>query len=215
MEQPFIVKIILHHFTLFVAITAGAISFRKLSVGQKIIWGECCLTLSLGIWTAIRIYYGFYSTPIVSTFEFICYGIELVYIDYELGAFRKKKLFRILGVFLLSLIPLNWIYCWSLNYRGASQILISLYLITFYFYCIIYRPANHSNMILRWALLFYVMGNFLHATFKDFIIWKLEPELSRTISNVSYRLGDIEFFLITISFLMAYFQKKKTLQFQE
>jgi hypothetical protein len=215
MDKQFLVYNFLHFFTLFVAIAAGIISFRKLSTGQKIIFAEQIMFLATGIWSSYRIYNGLYSIPVNSLSEFLCYGIEFFYFDYELRTHRKNYLFRICGILLLSIIPLQWMIVGSLNYRGDSQIPISLYLIIFNFYCIICRPVNLSNMILRWALLSYNAGTFLLVTYKDYLIWEVDPNISGKLTTASYRLSDIQLLLITISFLMAYFQKKKTLQLQE
>ena len=215
MDKQFLVYNFLHFFTLFVAIAAGIISFRKLSTGQKIIFAEQIMYLATGIWSSYRIYNGLYSIPVTSLSEFMCYGIEFFYFDYELRTHRKKYLFRICGVLLLSIIPLQWINCGSLNYRGDSQIPIFLYLIIFNLYCIIYRPVDLSNIILRWAILLYNAGTFLLVTYKDYLIWEVDPNISGKLTTASYRLSDIQLLLISISFLMAYFQKKKTLQLQE
>jgi len=215
MDKQFLVYNFLHFFTLFVAIAAGGISNSKLSIGQKIIFVELIINLISGIYSSYRIYNGLYSVPVVSLNEFMCYGIEFFYFDYELNAFRKRRLFRICGVLLLSIMPLQWMIFGSLNYRGDSQIPISLYLIVLNFYCIICRPVNLSNMILRWALLFYNAGTFLLVTYKDYLIWEVDPNIAGKLTTASYRLSDIQLLLITISFLMANFQKKKMLQLQE
>lgn len=212
MDYQFIACEFLHFFTLILAIAAGIISFRKLSNGQKIIFAEQIMFLATGIWSSYRIYHGLYSIPIVSLSEFMCFGIEFFYFDNELRAHRKKNLFRICGIFLLSIIPIQWLFEGSLIYRGESQIPISLYLIIFNFYCIIYRPVNLSNMILRWALLFYNAGTFLLVTCKDYLTWKLDQNLALKLTRLSYRLSDIELLLITISFLAAYFGKEKPRQ---
>ena len=90
MECQFILYNILHFFTLIVAIAAGIISFRKLSIGQKLIFAEQVMFLATGIWSSYRIYNGLYSIPVNALSEFMCYGIEFFYFDYELRTHRKK-----------------------------------------------------------------------------------------------------------------------------
>jgi len=215
MEKSFIIMNILHYSTLLIVLFVGSITFRRLSTGQKIILVGKCFDLGLAVYGSIRIYNGLYSVPIVSVAEFIWLGIQLVYVDHELRIMRNKKLFRILGVLFLSIIPLHWIFFGGLNYRGVSQTLISLYLIIAYFYCITYRPVNTSGQLLRWGLLLSITCNFLFAVFVDYITWKMQIDFGDTLIMLYYRVVDVEQLLITISFLMAYFQKKKTHQLQE
>ena len=91
MEQSFIHKFISHFTLLFVAIAAGIMTLRKLSTGQKIIFAQLISCLVFAIWSLFRINNGLYSAPVVSIAEFICYGIELAYIDWELKEFKKKS----------------------------------------------------------------------------------------------------------------------------
>lgn len=209
MEQSFIIKHVLHYSTLLIAIFAGSITFRSLSIGQKIILVGKSIDLILALYGSIRIYNGLYSVPVVSVAEFIFLGIQLVYLDHEVKTIRKKELFRLLGVLLLSIIPMQWFFWGGLNYRGDSGILISLYLIIAYFYCITNRPVNTSEQILRWGLLLTITCNFLHTVFADYISWNLQTDAALIYMNLYYRIFDIELILITISFIMAYLRRKK------
>ena len=215
MEQSFLLKFLLHFFTLFIALFAGSISFRRLSNGQKIILAHNYVVLFFGIWGAIRIYNGLYSIPLNSVGEFIVLGIQLLYIDNELEIFRKKKLFRIVGVILLISIPLQWMILGSLNYQSDSTILVHLYVISCLFYCIIYRPVNTSDQLLRWALLLFGTGYFFHAVFADYITWNLAHDLSLRLTKLFYRLSDLEMLLIAISFLMSNFRNKNSYQIKD
>ena len=215
MEIPFFVNAILKNSMLIIGLIIGAITYRHLSIGQKIIYMELWFFAIFDAWAIIRINKGLYSIPVYSIGNLIFYGIEFIYIDFELNVFRKKKLFRTLGIFLLSCIPAQWIILRSLNYFSDALILIHLFFSSFLFYCIVNRPTNTANQMLRWALLIYWLGDLLNVVFQNLMVWKMDPEFARKIIKIHHAVTKIKEILIIISFLMAYFKKEKTLQMQE
>jgi hypothetical protein len=209
METPYFVKAILLDSMIIIGLVIGAITYRHLSVGQKIIYTQLWVFAIFDTWAAIRIINGLYSIPVYSIGSFFFHGIELIYVDYELNGFRKKKLFRTLGIFLLICIPAHWIIVRNLNYFSDALILIHLFLSSFLFYCIINRPTNSANQMLRWALLIYWLGDLLNVVFQNLMAWKMDPEFGRKIMLIHHTVTKIKEILIIISFLMAYFRRKK------
>ena len=214
MEIPFYVNAILKNSMLIIGLIIGAITYRHLSIGQKIIYMELWFFAIFDAWAIIRINKGLYSIPVYSIGNLIFYGIEFIYIDFELNVFRKKKLFRTLGIFLLSCIPAQWIILRSLNYFSDALILIHLFFSSFLFYCIVNRPTNTANQMLRWALLIYWLGDLPNVIFQNLIVWKMDLEFGIKIRLIHRIVIYLEVFLIIASFLLAYFRRKK-LQLQE
>ena len=215
MEIPFFGQAILKHSMIIIGLIIGSITYRHLSIGQKIIYTELWFIAIFGAWAVIRINNGLYSIPVYSIGSLFFYGLELIYIDYELKVFRKKKLFRTLGILLLSGIPVHWVIVRSLNYFSDVLILIHLFFSFFLFYCIVNRPTNIANQILRWAFIIYWLGDLFYIVFQNSISWEISTEFGIKIMSIHHKVTKLEEILISISFLMAYFQKKKTLQLQE
>jgi len=205
----------LRHSMVIIGLIIGGITFRYLSIGQKIIYTQLWFVIILGAWATIRINNGFYSQPVYSIGNLFLYGIELIYIDYELKAFRKKKLFRILGLLLLMCIPLDWIIVRNLNYQSDALILIHLFLSFFLLFCIVNRPTTNANQLLRWALLIFGLGDIIFVVFRNLITWEANIELGKKMMLMHYAIANLKVLLICISFLTAYFKKKKTHQLQE
>ena len=145
---------------------------------------------------------------------FFFYGVELIYVDYELKVFRKKKLFRVMGILLLICIPTYWIIVRNLNYQSDAIILIHLFLSFFLFFCIVNRPTTIANQLLRWALLIYWIGDIIFVIFRNLITWEVNIELGKKMMLMHYGIANLKILLICISFLTAYFRRKK-LQLQE
>jgi hypothetical protein len=63
--------------------------------------------------------------------------------------------------------------------------------------------------MLRWALLIYWLGDLLNVVFQNLMAWKMDPEFGRKIMLIHHTVTKIKEILIIISFLMAYFRRKK------
>ena len=208
------IESILRHSMVIIGLIIGGITFRYLSIGQTTIYIQLWLFAIFGAWATIRINNGFYSTSVYSIGVFFFYGVELIYVDYELKVFRKKKLFRVMGILLLICIPTYWIIVRNLNYQSDAIILIHLFLSFFLFFCIVNRPTTIANQLLRWALLIYWIGDIIFVIFRNLITWEVNIELGKKMMLMHYGIANLKILLICISFLTAYFRRKK-LQLQE
>jgi hypothetical protein len=215
MNAQVIVESILMHLSLLTGLISGGIVYRYLSIEQRIIYVRCLVVVFFGVWATIRVYNGMYNIVVYTIGDFFFYGIDIIYVDYELKSFRKKKLFRILALLLLSGIPLNWIISGNLNLQSDVVIIMHLFLSIFIFYSILTRPTSNANQMLRWARLCFWLGDFFIVIYNNFLTWEMADEPAIQL-NLIHRFVLINTdILMSISFLMAYFQKKKTLQLQE
>jgi ABC-type glycerol-3-phosphate transport system permease component len=111
----------------------------------------------------------------------------------NLGKYTYKSFFRVLALLLLCCIPLHWIVVRDLNQQSEIISIIHIFLSIFILYLILNRPTPLADQLLRWAIIFYLLGDLIFTAFVNEITW------------VAY----IQDVLITISFLIAYFTSKK------
>ena len=216
MDVPIIIELILRHTSVIVILILGSMVFRHLSVGQRIIYLRYIIVAIFGIWASIRIINGMYSIPVYSIGEFFFYLIYKLYVDYELGKYTYKSFFRVLALLLLCCIPLHWIVVGDLNQQSEIISLIHIFLSIFILYLILNRPTTFADQLLRWAIIFYLLGDLIFSAFVNEIIWGISIELSKKLNLLHYSVLYIQDVLIIISFLMAYFKREKpTLQIQE
>jgi hypothetical protein len=84
-----------------------------------------------------------------------------------------------------------------------------LFLSIFIFYSILTRPTSNANQMLRWARLCFWLGDFFIVIYNNFLTWEMADEPAIQL-NLIHRFVLINTdILMSISFLMAYFQKKK------
>jgi hypothetical protein len=209
MDVPIIIELILRHTSVIVILILGSMVFRHLSVGQRIIYLRYIIVAIFGFWASIRVINGMYSIPVYSIGSFFFYLIYVWYVDYELGNYKYKKFFRMLALLLLSCIPLHWIVVRDLNQQSEIISIIHIFLSIFILYLILNRPTPLADQLLRWAIIFYLLGDLIFTAFVNEITWGISVELSKKLSLLHYAVAYIQDVLITISFLIAYFTSKK------
>jgi hypothetical protein len=210
MDIPIIIESILRHTTVIVILLLGGMVFRHLSAGQRITYLRYIIVAIFGIWASIRVINGMYSIPVYSIGNFFFFLIYIWYVDYELGKYTYKSFFRVLALLLLCCIPLHWIVVGDLNQQSEITSLIHIFLSIFILYSILNRPTKFADQLLRWAILFYFLGDLIFSAFVNEISWRISIELSKKLNLLHYIVVYIHDVFIIISFLFAYFNSKKT-----
>ena len=182
MDIPIILETILRHITVIVILLLGGMVFLHLSVGQRIIYFLNIVVAIFGFWASIRVINGMYSIPVYSIGSFFFYLIYVWYVDYELGNYKYKKFFRMLALLLLSCIPLHWIVVRDLNQQSEIISIIHIFLSIFILYLILNRPTPFADQLLRWAIIFYLLGDLIFPAFVTELIGGISVSFSNKLS---------------------------------
>jgi hypothetical protein len=100
----------------------------------------------------------------------------------------------------------------DLNNFNELNPLIHLLLSVFLFYSIIKNPVNIADQVLRWAQLIFCLGDFIIVLFDNEITWELPLNKSLDLAALHYSIVNLELIMITISFCLAYWQSKRSVQ---
>jgi hypothetical protein len=211
MEISIWVESLLRHIAVIIAIVVGSLVLKHLSTRQKIIYSLLWLVLIFGIWATIRISNGLYSIIVYNIGGLFFFSARVLYVNYELKDWGKKYLFNIPALLLLSSFPIHW-FLNDLNKWNELAPLIHLLLSVFLFYSIIKNPVNIADQVLRWAQLIFCLGDFIIVLFDNEITWKLPINISLDLTILHYLIANLELIMITISFCLAYWQSKRSLQ---